>query len=535
MPVTVHVLYLHVLQAQLKLPAMPMLRFILSLIVVCAVVSIETDGSHVPEEFKNLPKGRGRRSREVRDKHIEQEELRKLMVLPAVASAGHCNVEDLRYGRCRQHSDPPPAPVPIPPVWKQSPTKQEPPPPPPEEELNMYAEGHPKGIEVSDELGNTVPMLKPFHRDDFQDQHETWDPDRIEWKATSQMWNITMNHMRRQRIIDIHGPGGARTPGLPQDSPNALPMPQSNRVNQLVPGTNIIRNQKTGAEFTVEHPSKGRCVVNEKTGRTNCLPSLIHIGVGHGGSTSLYHYLASHPQLVSNDVAHKGKPGRETWFFNRMWNIDWSVKQAISAYADLFPSLEEGGMQTTFEKTPVYWKELEVPARMASVVPNATIVMFLRNPVTWLHSRFYPDQQNAVGGSQSERKKAPEQIAAEESHFEMMLAQEGWDLCKQLPIGIRELLLHYPRDQIIIELSERFKADPISLLRRVEKSLELTPKDWDEKALSKEKHHVQQRPKISSQYQKLIRDRCKQPILELEQILGMEIQSVWDGLSDVTV
>ena len=119
----------------------------------------------------------------------------------------------------------------------------------------------------------------------------------------------------------------------------------------------------------------------------------------------------------------------------------------------------------------------------------------------------------------------------EEKEFEESLDREGWSLCNQLPRGMQEFLLHYPRHQIIVELTENYKADPVSLLRRVEKSIGLTSYEWDETALKHKKYHVQRRAKLTPRHRKLIRDRCKGPVLELEQMLGMKIQSLWDDES----
>ena len=107
---------------------------------------------------------------------------------------------------------------------------------------------------------------------------------------------------------------------------------------------------------------------------------MVYIGVGHAGSTALFHALTMHPQLVPNDVYKRSKPGRETWFFKDDWNPIWDMDQAQAEYASLFPVLPEGGLIASFEKTPTYWNNLAVPARMVRVVPNATLLMFLRNP-----------------------------------------------------------------------------------------------------------------------------------------------------------
>ena len=289
----------------------------------------------------------------------------------------------------------------------------------------------------------------------------------------------------------------------------------------------------TGSKFTVKQGLNISCF-NTRTGLRQCLPSLVYIGVGHAGSTALFQALAMHPQLVPNDVQKKGKPGREPWFFNNMWNLNWDVDQAREEYAALFPQLSEKPIQALYEKTVTYWRNLAVPARMALVVPNATLLMFLRNPTSWLHSRFYPIHLDAPERTMKELlDDVPEpnsdDIARADDLFRRRLDTEGFKMCTDLPSRVKEILLHYPRSSLQVELAETFLKDPVSVLKRIENSIGLQPYTWNETQLTSNRWHVQVRPSLSSNLRTYIKQQCHSSIAEVEKLLNMDIQGIWDA------
>ena len=92
-----------------------------------------------------------------------------------------------------------------------------------------------------------------------------------------------------------------------------------------------------GKLFTVQKPISNYCFSDEANDR-RCLPRLVYIDFGHGGSTSLFHALGRHPQLISNLILRNGLRGYETWFFDHMWQNDWSIERGRYLYAGLFPN-----------------------------------------------------------------------------------------------------------------------------------------------------------------------------------------------------
>jgi hypothetical protein len=104
------------------------------------------------------------------------------------------------------------------------------------------------------------------------------------------------------------------------------------------------------------------------------LPGLLIIGGQRCGTTSLYRYLADHPDVAPPRV-------KEPQWFAHRWSHgpDW--------YRANFP-VRHGG-RLTFEASPYYLFHPMAAERAHSVVPNAKIVALLRDPTerAWSHYR----------------------------------------------------------------------------------------------------------------------------------------------------
>ena len=106
------------------------------------------------------------------------------------------------------------------------------------------------------------------------------------------------------------------------------------------------------------------------------LPDFLGIGVPRAGTTWLYALLRSHPQLF---VPPERK---EVHFFDRYWDrgTDW--------YESFFPR-ERGELRAVGEITPQYFYPDPCPARVAATVPDARLILMLRDPVERAYSQYW--------------------------------------------------------------------------------------------------------------------------------------------------
>ena len=112
------------------------------------------------------------------------------------------------------------------------------------------------------------------------------------------------------------------------------------------------------------------------TSKGRTLPDFLIIGAQKAGTTSLYRYLREHPDVLV-------EPGvGEVHFFDNHWD------EGESFYQSHFPRtttlqahrVETGRPAVTGEKTPYYLFHPLSPERAKATVPDAKLIVLLRNP-----------------------------------------------------------------------------------------------------------------------------------------------------------
>ncbi len=104
------------------------------------------------------------------------------------------------------------------------------------------------------------------------------------------------------------------------------------------------------------------------------LPSFVIAGTMKGGTTALLRGVKAHPDVV---IAS----GKEIHFFDAHFDrgVDW--------YRSQFPAAV--GSSTVGEATPDYMYEEAVIDRMTSTIPDARIIVILRDPVARAYSHYW--------------------------------------------------------------------------------------------------------------------------------------------------
>ena len=120
----------------------------------------------------------------------------------------------------------------------------------------------------------------------------------------------------------------------------------------------------------------GRAALPVAPGR---LPEFLIIGGQRCGTTSLYRYLAEHPQV-------RPATGKELQF------LSLHHRRGLRWYRAHFP-VRPAGIHS-FEASPYYLFDPDVPARAAALLPDTRFVALLRDPAErayshYLHTRSY--------------------------------------------------------------------------------------------------------------------------------------------------
>jgi hypothetical protein len=108
-------------------------------------------------------------------------------------------------------------------------------------------------------------------------------------------------------------------------------------------------------------------------------------GANKSGTTSLFRYLADHPEVCSSRI-------KETDFF--LVHGDESVDSLRTKYESLFQGCSEGA-KVRLEASPGYMTEgARLAERMQQILPTAKLIFCLRDPVKRILSQFQRNKQS---------------------------------------------------------------------------------------------------------------------------------------------
>ena len=189
-------------------------------------------------------------------------------------------------------------------------------------------------------------------------------------------------------------------------------------------------------------------------------PDFLIIGAQKCGTTALRHSLSQHPEVFI--ASCPGPDSEEFHFFNHgeVWDrgVEW--------YQSFFdqPDKLQG------EKSPHYFDNADAHPRMAEVVPDAKLILMLRNPVQRAYSAWnHYNQQPSVTAKWGWQVQSFEQALDSNAASATNLVRDGYYL-----LHLHRLLAWFPREQVHIVVTERLRDDPQREYERVQTFLGLS-------------------------------------------------------------
>ena len=165
------------------------------------------------------------------------------------------------------------------------------------------------------------------------------------------------------------------------------------------------------------------------------LPNFLVIGAMKSGTTSLFHYLQSHPQVYMS-------PLKEVDFFTAELNwergFDWYRRQFTGAGPGVTAI---GEASTTYTKYPEY---TGVAERIAETLPDARLIYVVRDPIERIRSHY---QHRSLIGAERE----PLETA--------VLEDPRYVDCSRYAFQIQQYLGVFPREQLLVVSSEGLRSD----------------------------------------------------------------------------
>ncbi|WP_433527954.1 sulfotransferase family protein [Micromonospora sp. CA-263727] len=198
------------------------------------------------------------------------------------------------------------------------------------------------------------------------------------------------------------------------------------------------------------------------------LPDFLVIGGQRCGTTSLYHYLAGHPEV-------RVATGKELQFFSLHHG------RGERWYRAHFPAAVPG--LRSFEASPYYLFHPSVPQRVAATLPRARFVALLRDPVErayshYLHTRSYGAEPLSFADA---LRAEPERLAValrrgpDTRSAHTALRHHSYLARGRYAEQLERWLAYVPESRLLVLRSEDLYADPATVYAKVLNFLDLAP------------------------------------------------------------
>jgi len=226
-----------------------------------------------------------------------------------------------------------------------------------------------------------------------------------------------------------------------------------------------MRRLHAGLIPTIPAPAKAvaRNVIwtyGRATASARPLPNFLILGAQKAGTTALFSYLRAHPQIT-------GPPWKEISYFDRHY------ARGTRWYRGQFPLRRR---PLVGEASPSYVFHPLAPARVASLVPNARLIVLVRNPVDRAYSHYQHEValgreplsfEDALEREDERLRGEAERMLADPSYF----SREWWDHTYvargRYAEQLERWLQLFPRERLLVVPTDDLAAEPAKTYARV--------------------------------------------------------------------
>jgi hypothetical protein len=212
-----------------------------------------------------------------------------------------------------------------------------------------------------------------------------------------------------------------------------------------------------------------RAELRLRMGQDRSLPDAVIIGAQKCGTSSLHNYLAQHPGVIP-------PLRKEVHYF------DVNFKRGETWYRAHFGRRGEPGLN--FDASPYYLFHPLVAGRMHGSLPQAKLIVLLRDPVRRAYSQYWHERdkgreplsfEDALRAEPervdaAHRKLADGEIEASREHQTHSYVARG-----RYAEQLERWLALYPREQLLVLRFEDLVKDPLAVLNQTLAYLRLPP------------------------------------------------------------
>jgi hypothetical protein len=199
------------------------------------------------------------------------------------------------------------------------------------------------------------------------------------------------------------------------------------------------------------------------------LPDAVIIGAQKCGTSSLHHYLTQHPGVIS-------PLRKEVHYF------DVNFKLGEAWYRAHFGRRGEPGLN--FDASPYYLFHPLVAERMHELLPQAKLIVLLRDPVRRAYSQYWHERDKGRERLSFEDALKAEPERVDEAHRRLASGEIGASREHQIHSYVargryaeqlERWLKLYPREQLLVLRFEDLVKDPLAVLNQALAYLRLPP------------------------------------------------------------
>ena len=203
-------------------------------------------------------------------------------------------------------------------------------------------------------------------------------------------------------------------------------------------------------------------------------PNFFIVGAAKAGTTSLHAYLGKHPEVFTS--ALKEPHYFASFEFKPEFDNFLPVVRDSRAYQELFRGSE--GHKAVGEASPSYLCDPDAAALIKSAIPDARIIISLRNPVQRAFSHYLMEYHSG-------RESLPFDKAVQ---ADLSRCEKGWGVSFQyVELGlyadqVERYLTAFGRSRVLVILFEDLIRDTPSVMRRIAEFLDIDPAGYPQSA-----------------------------------------------------